>query len=557
MKIKSISIKGNKFFGDILLDFTSKDGEPADTIIIAGENGCGKTRLLELIYDIDDISTMKIKGDNGIKEFVIQFTEQEMEKLIIDRYKTESLTGQLRFTYTIEPIVKNISTCKKIVELEYKDEEGKNRFMSADYILNEKSLTKMLRSIYSTAQINFFAKDITSISTKDIDESIKDKVKSSDYLGTEIKQLFVDIQENDANELNNWVINNPNKIPAEEIKNRRIKRFKNAFSNIFEDLNYLKTQRKYGNREVLFKKGNDIINIDNLSSGEKQIVFRGAFLLRNKQSTKGNFVLIDEPEISLHPIWQNKILDYYRSLFIDESHKQTSQIFIATHSPFIIHNSNRYNDKVIILKRVGDKIIVDDSPKYPSIGNEEYIREAFNINDFDSGMPIVFVEGETDEKYLTTYVKEFENGSKPYIVQWIGRYDNKRNATNTGDTALNNFFNFAVANQNFMKNPVVLLYDSDTNKPESDMGNIHVRTIPFNKDYELFNKGIENLLVQPQDFDKSCCYSKKIIDYGCERESFNKTKLCNYICDAKPVKKEFLADLKKVIEIIDQALRLN
>jgi predicted ATP-dependent endonuclease of OLD family len=63
-------------------------------------------------------------------------------------------------------------------------------------------------------------------------------------------------------------------------------------------------------------------------------VFRGAFLLRNQQSIKGNTILIDEPEISLHPKWQAKIFEYYRKLFTDEKNKQNSQLF-ETVSSFV------------------------------------------------------------------------------------------------------------------------------------------------------------------------------------------------------------------------------
>jgi hypothetical protein len=41
--------------------------------------------------------------------------------------------------------------------------------------------------------------------------------------------------------------------------------------------------------------------------------------LQNKNSINGNIVLIDEPEISLHPNWQLKILDFYKKIFQNES----------------------------------------------------------------------------------------------------------------------------------------------------------------------------------------------------------------------------------------------
>lgn len=73
--------------------------------------------------------------------------------------------------------------------------------------------------------------------------------------------------------------------------------------------------------------------------------------MKDVNATNGAFVFIDDPEISLHPNWQMKIMDYYKGIFKSIEGKQTSQIFAVTHSPFIIHNGNRCNNKVIVLSR--------------------------------------------------------------------------------------------------------------------------------------------------------------------------------------------------------------
>jgi hypothetical protein len=105
----------------------------------------------------------------------------------------------------------------------------------------------------------------------------------------------------------------------------------------------------------MFKKDSVDIEIGALSSGEKQIVFRGAFLLQNQQSLKGSVALIDEPEISLHPVWQSKIFNYYRSLFTDSNGIQTSQMFVATHSQYVLCSAleNRAETLIILLNHTG------------------------------------------------------------------------------------------------------------------------------------------------------------------------------------------------------------
>jgi len=67
-----------------------------------------------------------------------------------------------------------------------------------------------------------------------------------------------------------------------------------------------------------------------LSTGEKTLLFKIFNLYLQKARNK--VILIDEPELSLHPAWQNKVLKLYENFAI----KNNCQIIIATHSPHII-----------------------------------------------------------------------------------------------------------------------------------------------------------------------------------------------------------------------------
>ena len=142
-------------------------------------------------------------------------------------------------------------------------------------------------------------------------------------------------------------------------------------------------------KKVIFKKYEQEVDIASLSSGEKQIVFRGAFLLRNQQSIKGNTILIDEPEISLHPKWQAKIFEYYRKLFTDEKNKQNSQLFIATHSQYVLDSAlaAKENTSIILMKKNANNIEMKkiSAPLVlPSITSAELNYVAFGIlsNDY-------------------------------------------------------------------------------------------------------------------------------------------------------------------------------
>ncbi len=90
-----------------------------------------------------------------------------------------------------------------------------------------------------------------------------------------------------------------------------------------------------GEPTIRLKKSRENINIRNLSSGEKQllILFTEAVI----QGKTKSIYIADEPELSLHIEWQEKLLESIFRL------SPNSQIIVATHSPDIISN---FGDKV-------------------------------------------------------------------------------------------------------------------------------------------------------------------------------------------------------------------
>lgn len=275
--------------------------------------------------------------------------------------------------------------------------------------------------------------------------------------------------------------------------------------------------------------------IEKLSSGEKQIVFRGGFLLRNQKTTEGSVVLVDEPEISLHPKWQLEIMAFLQHLFMKNG-SQTSQLIIATHSPFIIHNVTRTNDKVIVMKKdVDGTRIVSKDPEYYSWTESQIVQEAFNINAIiEDKKTNVFLEGETDEKYYNRAMDVFGIDKEKISFKWIGRNTQKGKAENTGVGALNNAVLFFKANLQITTTPIIMLYDCDTNKGCEDFQNLHIRTMTRNSANTTYKKGVENLLILPSDFDKEKYYysKEKEDDYGAITitKTLNKMKLCDEIC---------------------------
>lgn len=153
-------------------------------------------------------------------------------------------------------------------------------------------------------------------------------------------------------------------------------------------------------REILFE--NDIrndIRLHELSTGEQQLFVRALHL--KMMGLKNSIILIDEPEISLHPNWQNHILRVYENIAKDGN----NQLIVATHSPQIISSAPNEslrvlikNNKSIEVKKYDKSYGVEIEEVLADIMDTSYLRTPFigekikmmwnhinngNINEFD------------------------------------------------------------------------------------------------------------------------------------------------------------------------------
>ena len=87
--------------------------------------------------------------------------------------------------------------------------------------------------------------------------------------------------------------------------------------------------------------------INELSSGEKQLFLRT--LAIKMLEPENSIIMIDEPELSLHPKWQQKIVDVYRKI------GRNNQIILATHSPHILGSVEKEN--IILLEKNENGIV--------------------------------------------------------------------------------------------------------------------------------------------------------------------------------------------------------
>ena len=95
---------------------------------------------------------------------------------------------------------------------------------------------------------------------------------------------------------------------------------------------HLEIDKRFGFRFMTEDELHTILSLDQLSSGEKQMIIQVFELLFHAKS--GTLVMIDEPELSLHMMWQ---MNYLKNLS-EIAQLRGFQCIVATHSPQIFNS---------------------------------------------------------------------------------------------------------------------------------------------------------------------------------------------------------------------------
>lgn len=122
--------------------------------------------------------------------------------------------------------------------------------------------------------------------------------------------------------------------------NKRIENLFKIINHYFEDTG--KTIEIDLSNKLVFKTEDEYINLEQLSAGEKQLlfIFFKVFLMEEKPSV----LLMDEPEISMHLIWQQDLIQTIRTL------NPNIQLIISTHSPSIY--SKGWGNKITFMEKL-------------------------------------------------------------------------------------------------------------------------------------------------------------------------------------------------------------
>lgn len=312
MKIKSINIKEDRVLKDIGISFEN-NGNILNTIVIAGANGSGKTTLLEsIIKNIEECLGKYIQRPD---ENRVNFHFEGNENGIIERERI-NIKEKWPITYSSSNLFFNY--------LKLQETKKSHQLISS---VSENIYPKV---IYVPSEIKFEKSEVNTTSLR-VDYKLINIVNN---------ELIKSIPSYIASRIT-YVANTEEDLTMKQVREKVSEEINGIFNILDIDVKLKGVSKDETSTPIFTNSSGDEFDINGLSSGEKQLFLRT--LAIKMLEPENSIILIDEPELSLHPKWQSKIIKVYERI------EKNNQIIIATHSPHILGSVPKEN--IIILSK--------------------------------------------------------------------------------------------------------------------------------------------------------------------------------------------------------------
>lgn len=320
--IKRLQIE--KLFGTTNIDW---ELNPSVNVLV-GQNGLGKSTILRIIEAT--LSQNSVDELNLINKCVLTFEDglecvfarkQDSKAVIfaqlIEKLKeSEDFNLEMEANFDVSEDSRNLLHENKRLSLDDKKakevkENLKNLLLAMN---NENFFPESISSVYFKGRTevneNF---NIEFISTINMSANSVNNLTTSSGQHTTLLDMEID------NEIQRLLAFND-----DTLKQKLLATLNTLFAETNKNIEFSQ------NKLVVKLANGDNIPFSKLSSGERQVIF--IFLKVVIASVDSALILMDEPEISLHLSWQEKLLNEIRKV------NTTSQIIIVTHSPAMLMN---------------------------------------------------------------------------------------------------------------------------------------------------------------------------------------------------------------------------
>lgn len=185
--------------------------------------------------------------------------------------------------------------------------------------------------------------------------------------------------------------------------------------------------------------------INKASSGEKEILnfLLGTFAF----NINDGLIIVDEPDLHLHPTWQNLLIDIFNKLSVQNN----NQFLLVTHSPSFINEKTIDNVVRVYSDNNISKLVQPNKESLPGSKELLHLINTLNNEKIFFADKVILVEGLSDRILFQALVKKYKKNAQEVIeVLEVHGKDNLKKFRDFLD--LFEIKNYIVADQDYVLN---------------------------------------------------------------------------------------------------------
>ena len=317
-----------------------------------------KKKTLDMAIDIIQNYSIYYRNEENIKNYI---TEKFKENnYFVDAKVIEELTGDLYVVLGIKSIEIISSIIEQKLSTEFHDEIKNKNTESQEETSVELCIRNKILNFNIEEGINVAGEFVENLKgdIDDFDLATEAVFIDNPFIIDDIENIFEQKKKNYRQHLVSKLYYNRNENTVKKMYvNEKLEK-------IYKKLNSVASGKiTIKNLDVYYKDSKIEINAKNLSTGLKTFAII-KMLLQNGTLEENGTIILDEPEIHLHPEWQLK----FAELIVLLQKEFGMHILLTTHSPYFVS----------AIEVFSEKYKVDDKCKYyvaENNGNSSVIRD--------------------------------------------------------------------------------------------------------------------------------------------------------------------------------------
>lgn len=353
---RSIEITNFRCFkGQVKICLVDEKGLPAQWTVILGENGVGKTSILQCIAGGSVFPDSIPSQEESKNQLVLKplWADQQWLEWLMSKRANEDQAFQCKLELQRGALL--TEACENRHEWFY----GLETKSLKDRLEIKSTMVAALSSDMAGFQIYGYGAGRRMALTS--------RVAFGPNPNDALRSLFDDMPLTNAEE---WILELDHLAKTEHSEqdraNRALSNVKDLLKRVLPDITDIST------RVVASRRPNDaprmrvkfhhssgpLLGMDDLSFGYQTMAswlvdLTRRLYIRYPESSnplaEPAIVLVDEIDLHLHPKWQQSVMDYLSKIFVN------TQFIVTAHSPLIIQSSRASN--IVLLRRDGDRVI--------------------------------------------------------------------------------------------------------------------------------------------------------------------------------------------------------